>query len=309
MLKVGVLGLGGIAQKAYLPVDASLQDQVVWYLCTRNQAKLTQLQQRYGFTHQTQSVVQLLNQSLDAVFIHTPTATHGQYVRQFLEAGVNVYVDKPVSEDFTEVQALYALAARKGLLLTAGFNRRFAPLNQQLKQQAGQSNLVLVQKNRQANSGPVKYMVFDLMSHVVDTAVYLADLTKSDLAQATYQVNVTGTNLQRARVYIDLPQRTILASMNLQAGSNTETAELQGPSGIWQVQNLASLTRQQGTTQQQTVLSDWTPTLEQRGFAPLIKAFLQAVAQPAGSNPVAPTSSLLTHEICTRLWESARSVN
>jgi virulence factor len=308
MLKVGVLGLGGIAQKAYLPVFAGLQDQVDWYLCTRNQAKLDQLQQQYQFAHSLTNATQLAAEPLDAVFIHTPTATHGQYVRQFLEAGINVYVDKPVSEDFTEVQALYDLAAQKHLLLTAGFNRRFAPLNQQLHQQAAQSNQIVVQKNRQNNLGPVKYMVFDLMSHVVDTAVYLADLTTADLAQTTYQLNVIDAKLQRARVLLDTPRRTIFANMNLQAGSNTETAELQGPSGIWQVQDLARLTQQQGPMQQQTVLSDWTPTLEQRGFAPLIKAFLTAVAQGT-ANPVSPTSSLLTHQICTQLWQSAGSAD
>jgi virulence factor len=308
MLKVGVLGLGGIAQKAYLPVFAGLQDQVGWYLCTRNQAKLDQLQQRYHFPHSTTNVAQLVAEPLDAVFIHTPTATHGAYVRQFLEAGVHVYVDKPVSEDFAEVQALYALADRKQLLLTAGFNRRFAPLNQQLQQQAFQSNQIMVQKNRQNDVGPVKYMLFDLMTHVVDTAVYLADLTRTDLTHATYQCNVTAGQLQRARVLLDTPQRTVLASMNLQAGSNTETATLQGPSGIWQVQDLARLTQQQGPQQQQTVLSDWTPTLEQRGFAPLINAFLKAVAHGT-ANPVSPTSSLLTHQICTQLWQSAGSAD
>ncbi|MCC3237805.1 gfo/Idh/MocA family oxidoreductase, partial [Pediococcus acidilactici] len=32
MIKVGVIGLGNIAQKAYLPVDSQLQDRFEWYL-------------------------------------------------------------------------------------------------------------------------------------------------------------------------------------------------------------------------------------------------------------------------------------
>ncbi len=35
-MKVGVLGLGNIAQKAYLPVYTQMQDQAAFYFATRN---------------------------------------------------------------------------------------------------------------------------------------------------------------------------------------------------------------------------------------------------------------------------------
>lgn len=46
---------------------------------------------------------------------------------------------------------------------------------------------------------------------------------------------------------------------------------------------------------------DWTPTLEQRGFAPIIRAFVAAVENPAHPNPVSPESSLLSHQLCQNL--------
>ena len=48
MLTIGVMGLGTIAQKAYLPVYAQMQDQVQWLLSTRDEDKLQQLSKQYG---------------------------------------------------------------------------------------------------------------------------------------------------------------------------------------------------------------------------------------------------------------------
>ena len=47
MLTIGVIGLGTIAQKAYLPVYAQMQNQVHWLLNTRNEDKLEQLSAQY----------------------------------------------------------------------------------------------------------------------------------------------------------------------------------------------------------------------------------------------------------------------
>ncbi len=99
MLNIGVIGLGNIAQKAYLPVMAQLQDQVNWVLCSRQPAKLAQLQDQYRFSNGCLSFEDLLAKSLDAVFIHTPTNTHYTLVKQALSHGLHVFVDKPLSEN------------------------------------------------------------------------------------------------------------------------------------------------------------------------------------------------------------------
>ena len=45
--------------------------------------------------------------------------SHAKIIRQALEAGKHVYTEKPVTEDPEEVQALFALAAERGLYLSA----------------------------------------------------------------------------------------------------------------------------------------------------------------------------------------------
>lgn len=296
MLKIGVLGLGNIAQKAYLPVMAQLQDQVDWVLCTRNVAKLKNLQQKFGFAHTAADLDDLLAQQPTAIFIHTPTPTHATYIEKCLRAGVHVYVDKPVSANAAEVKRLYQLAAQQGLLLTAGFNRRFAPFNAKL-QERQPAQTVLVQKNRIATAQPVPFVLFDLMPHVVDTALFLLGQTPMHYH---YRVLAQDGLLQQASVVLETPTATAYALLNMQAGANSETAELQNPQGIVQVTDLATYSVQANGVTTQQVFPDWTPNLERRGFAPLIRAFIAAV-QGQQVNPVSPASSILTHEVCQNL--------
>ncbi|MFD0898011.1 Gfo/Idh/MocA family protein [Loigolactobacillus binensis] len=301
MLKIGVLGLGNIAQKAYLPVMARMQDQVDWVLCTRNVAKLKHLQQQFGFQHTAADLETLLAQKPAAIFIHTPTPTHAAYIEKCLRAGVHVYIDKPVSANATEVKRLYQLAAQKGLLLTAGFNRRFAPFNAKLRQHQP-AQLVLVQKNRVATAQPVPFVIFDLMPHVIDTALFLLGQTPT---QYHYRLLAQQGNLQQASVVMATPTATAYALLNMQAGANSETAEVQNPQGIVRVTDLATYSVQANGVTTQEQFPDWTPNLERRGFAPVIRDFIAAV-NGTQANPVSPASSILTHEVCQNLLAYAQ---
>ncbi|MFL2029016.1 Gfo/Idh/MocA family protein [Loigolactobacillus zhaoyuanensis] len=301
MLKIGVLGLGNIAQKAYLPVMAQLQDQVDWVLCTRNVAKLKHLQQQFGFQHTAADLDALLALKPAAIFIHTPTPTHAAYIEKCLRAGVHVYVDKPVSDNVAEVKRLYQLAAQQGLLLTAGFNRRFAPLNAKL-QQRQPAETVIAQKDRVATLQPVPFVIFDLMPHVIDTALFLLGQTPTHYH---YRVLAQQGNLQQASVVMETPTATAYALLNMQAGANSETGELQNPQGIAQVTDLATYTLQANGVTTQEQFPDWTPNLERRGFAPLIRHFIAAI-QGEQANPVSPASSILTHQVCQNLLAYAQ---
>lgn len=55
----------------------------------------------------------MIEVKIDACFVHVATKVHGAVVRQLLQAGIHVFVDKPLSEDLAEVKELQALAAAK----------------------------------------------------------------------------------------------------------------------------------------------------------------------------------------------------
>ena len=78
------------------------------------------------------------NPNLDAVFILTRHNSHAAYVKSALERGKCVFVEKPLAinrEQLEMVRTAYAkaLAENRSPFLMVGFNRRFSPLTEKLK--------------------------------------------------------------------------------------------------------------------------------------------------------------------------------
>jgi len=301
MEKIGVIGLGNIAQKAYLPVMATLQDKYEWHLTTRNEAKGKMLEQKYGFKHFHQTLDQLIAEKPLAVFVHTPTKTHYQIIKQLLTAGINVYVDKPVSENLAEVEELYQLAEKKELLLTCGFNRRFAPFDQQLKQIADKRTIVS-EKIRENALQPTAFAIFDLMIHSVDTAVYLMDepIQKVD----NFLVTNDG-NLEQGYITLTGAKSHVQVITNMVGGSNLEMTTVQGSKTRQVVTNLNLLQTYQTGAVTQTSRPDWENTLVTRGFDPITRTFLKAVTNNS-ENPVSPESAILSHKLCYDLVKTIK---
>lgn len=293
MEKIGVIGLGNIAQKAYLPVMATLQDKYEWHLTTRNEAKGEMLEKKYGFKHFHQTLDELIAEKPLAVFVHTPTQTHFEIIKQLLNAGINVYVDKPISEELSEVEQLYKLAEQKHLMLTCGFNRRFAPFDQELKQIADKRSIVS-EKIRENSPQPTKFAIFDLMIHSVDTAVYLMD---EEIKHVDNFLVTNDGNLEQGYITLTGTKSQAQIVTNMVGGSNLELSTVQGIKTRQVVTNLSSLQTYQTGAVTETSRPDWENTLVTRGFDPIIRAFLTAVSTD-GENPVSPKSAIISHKLC-----------
>jgi predicted dehydrogenase len=64
---------------------------------------------------------------VDAVSIVTPTPTHYEIARAFLEAGAHVLVEKPISESTEQAERLVGVARQHGRVLQVGHLERFNP--------------------------------------------------------------------------------------------------------------------------------------------------------------------------------------
>jgi predicted dehydrogenase len=62
-----------------------------------------------------------------AVVLATPTATHASLARYFLERGVDVLVEKPMTAALADAEALVALARSRGRVLAVGHVERHNP--------------------------------------------------------------------------------------------------------------------------------------------------------------------------------------
>jgi len=121
MLKIGVIGLGDIAQKAYLPVLCSKHLEL--HLYTRDQDRLSAIGNQYRLKNLHLSLESILNSGIQGAFVHTATESHEYIVEQLLLHNIHVYVDKPITYHYSSAKRLVELAGSKGLNLMVGFNR------------------------------------------------------------------------------------------------------------------------------------------------------------------------------------------
>jgi predicted dehydrogenase len=71
--------------------------------------------------------VAALAKEIDCAVVATPTVTHFDVVRELLEAGVDVLVEKPITVRPEDAQTLIDLAAARGRVLQVGHVERYNP--------------------------------------------------------------------------------------------------------------------------------------------------------------------------------------
>ncbi|MBC1396410.1 Gfo/Idh/MocA family oxidoreductase [Listeria welshimeri] len=295
MLKVAVVGLGGIAQKAYLPVFAEMENIEV-HLYTRNAQKLKHLSEKYRFDHYHQSINSMIESGINAAFVHSSTASHPEVIRTFLSHNIPVYVDKPIADNLEEVEELTRLAAEKNTILMTGFNRRYAPKYQELKA-LSDTNMIVMQKNRVAQAGEARTFIYDDFIHVIDTIRFLLD-AKID------QVNVFPVwqkeLLSSITVQISAGDKLATAIMNRDSGVNEERLAVMTPGAKYEVENVTETHIYEGTTERFERFGDWETTLYKRGFVPIIQAFLTAVRNGEKA-PISEEDALQTHQLAEQI--------
>ena len=72
--------------------------------------------------------------AVDAIDVVTPADTHPALVRQALERGKDVFVEKPFTPEPADAFALHALAEERGRIVQVGHVFRFAPVARAVKQ-------------------------------------------------------------------------------------------------------------------------------------------------------------------------------
>lgn len=297
-MKIAVIGLGNIAQKAYLPVMGAMREEVDWLLCSRDQTKRQQIAAKYGFQVGVTTLEEVLAAKVDGCLIHTPTPTHVALIEPLLEAGIAVYVDKPLSEDPAEVERLQQKAQALGVPLMVGFNRRYAPYMQQLKKEP--KTQIIAQKHRVQAENPVRFGLFDLVIHPLDTALYLFD-TEPQLVYSS--VTVTGEHLASVFAHLKSAEQEAFVSVHLQAGVNEEQTTIRGPKASVDVLNLSQWTKKTASGTTSLTFGDWEATLEKRGFAAILRKFIEVVR--AGEYSAEEMhQDLLSHQLCAQIYEN-----
>ncbi|MFI8849488.1 Gfo/Idh/MocA family oxidoreductase [Streptomyces sp. 891-h] len=292
-MRIGVIGLGDIAKKAYLPVLMA-QPGLEPHLVTRDPATLATLSDAYRVpaAHRHTGLEGLLAARPDAAFVHAATSAHPELVRRLLDAGVPTYVDKPLAYDLATSRALVELAERRRTSLAVGFNRRHAPGYAQCLEHP--RDLILLQKHRVGLPEEPRTMVLDDFVHVVDTLRFLAPAEADHIA---VRARVRAGLLHHVVLQLAGEGFTALGVMNRLSGSAEEILEVSGQDTKREVRDLAQITDHKGQPSVRR-RGDWVPVARQRGIEGCVLAFLDAVRQ---GRTLSARDALRTHELCERV--------
>ncbi len=286
-MKIAVIGLGAIAEKAYLPVLAATAG-LDPHLCTRNRETLDRLGDSYRIPVRFTSVEAVIAAGIEAAFVHAATSAHVPIVEALLNAGVHVYVDKPLADNLPDCEKLVRLARDRERSLMVGFNRRHAPVYAALRDLP--RDLIVIQKNRTRAVDP-RAVVFDDFIHVVDTLRFLAP---GEVTGVGVRTRVRDGLLEHAVLELRGDGFTAIGIMNRVGGAAEETCEVMGGGSKRRVTNLADVTDHRDG-EILTRRGDWVPVARQRGIEQVCHAFLAAVRD---GRTVSAQDALITHAIC-----------
>lgn len=165
-LKVAVIGVGHLG-RFHAEKYQQLADIELVAVCDADKKRCTAVAETlkvmpvYDFR-------ELIDQ-VDAVSIVTPTMTHYAIAKQFLEAGVHVLLEKPITETLDEAQDLIQTALKKQVVFQIGHIERFNPAVIALEKMVNKPLLI-----ESIRTGPFQprnldvSVVQDLMIHDID---------------------------------------------------------------------------------------------------------------------------------------------
>lgn len=296
-LKVGVVGLGGIAQKAYLPILAKEENWQLVGAFSPNQTKAKIICDSYRLP--LFSNIDALAAQCDAVFVHSATASHFEVIKRLLQANVHVYVDKPLTEQIAQSEQLIELAHQQQRTLMVGFNRRFSPFYVALKQNTQRFASIRMDKHRTHSVGPkdTAYTLYDDYLHVVDTVLWLGGF-EAVLKSGNIQQTSLG-ELFYAEHHLQAGNCWLTTSMHRKGGSQQEQIIAVAEDELHQITNMNNWRRETAAGVSEKQPGNWDSILVQRGFDGAVRHFIDSVA-----NQTAPVISAEQGIIAQRMVES-----
>jgi predicted dehydrogenase len=133
-LSIGVIGCGTITYWAHLRTLASLSNVRVAGLADPDPDALARAAQRVDAPMFSEPDVLLASKDIDAVVIASPAGLHAEHFRAACTAGKHVYLEKPLAHDADSLSAIRACSEGAALVLAVGYNYRFHPACQRLRQ-------------------------------------------------------------------------------------------------------------------------------------------------------------------------------
>ncbi|UOR11586.1 Gfo/Idh/MocA family protein [Halobacillus amylolyticus] len=126
-LKMGVIGVGGIAQQRHIPAFAEMTETVeLTAIQDINIDRAESVATMFDIPHVFEKYEQLF-EVVDAVTICTPNKFHAEIAVAALNAGIHVLCEKPMAMTTKECEAMIEAAEKNNRLLSIAYHYRYTP--------------------------------------------------------------------------------------------------------------------------------------------------------------------------------------
>ncbi|HOP95490.1 MAG TPA: Gfo/Idh/MocA family oxidoreductase [Dictyoglomaceae bacterium] len=179
-VKVGVVGVGYLGQH-HVRIFSELPTVELVGIADIDYKRAKEIASLYNVPFVTQDYKDLFDK-IEAVSIVTPTKVHFPISKEFLERGIHIFLEKPVTQTLEEAESLLDIASGKELVFQVGHIERFNPAVQELKRYIKQPFYIESRRmgpfdGRSTDVG----VVMDLMIHDLDILFYLLGRDKKVL--------------------------------------------------------------------------------------------------------------------------------
>ncbi len=128
---IGIVGAGNFTKMTMLPL---LKGANLKYIISKGGLTAKSLAQKHGIQYSSTSYDDMLNdETVDLVMITTRHNLHASMVLSALNAGKNVFVEKPLALNEEELEKIVEEHQKSNKSINVGFNRRFSPHIKKIK--------------------------------------------------------------------------------------------------------------------------------------------------------------------------------
>lgn len=243
-LRVGIIGLGGIATRSHLPALSVVPEVSILAGAETDSYQASRTQYRFGIPKIYADYQEmLLREHLDAVYVCLPNRLHYQAAKAALGRGLHVYCEKPVGLSARETEDLAEHAEREGLVLMPGYHLRFHKHFLRAKDllEARCLGRILQIQASAVYAGPYRGWdpksdwhldprsggpLYDWGSHLVDLLLYITKVNITSIS-AMAQKTLPGFPLKDSIVAAFQTDRETVGTLNLAWGTRGNLLMLQ----------------------------------------------------------------------------------
>jgi predicted dehydrogenase/threonine dehydrogenase-like Zn-dependent dehydrogenase len=238
IINIALIGAGGFATSMHLPNILKLSNKYKLHaVMNRTGFKAKEVAMKFNASYSTTNYDDILNdKDIDLVLISTRHDSHAELSLKALQAGKNVFVEKPLAtkqEELNTIKEFYESDIENKPVLFTGFNRRFSKYTTEIKKHTDKRiNPMMIRYRMNAGFISLDHWVHEDGGRMVGEACHIIDLMTA-LTNSTIESISVESLTPKTDNYSDTDNKSItlkyqdgsVASIEYMAVGSTELAK------------------------------------------------------------------------------------